>query len=316
MSLDKPLALLIMGPTASGKSALAETLARQLDGEIISVDSSLVYRGMDIGTAKPSPALRAEIPHHLIDILDPSQPFSAGQFRRQALFLIEAIHRRGRLPILAGGTMLYFHALLRGLATLPAADPQIRAQLDAEAARVGWPGLHASLARIDPEAAGRIHPNDAQRIQRALEVQRLTGQPLSWWWAQEQNSSLPFRARKIAIAPKHREDLHRRIESRFRSMLEAGLIEEVERLRSRGDLDPRLPSLRSVGYRQVWDYLEGEFDYAAMVEKALAATRQLAKRQFTWLRRESGVSWYDPGEPDLAARVKAGLWQAGSDLSG
>lgn len=315
MNLDKPLALLIMGPTASGKSALAEILARQLGGEIISVDSSLVYRGMDIGTAKPSPALRAEIPHHLIDILDPSQSFSAGGFRRQALSLIGAIHRRGNLPILAGGTMLYFNALLRGLATLPGADPEIRAQLDGEAARVGWPGLHARLEKIDPEAAGRIHPNDAQRIQRALEVHRLTGQPLSWWWAQEKNRELPFRTLKIAIAPKCREELHRRIEARFHTMLQAGLIAEVEGLRSRGDLNPKMPSIRSVGYRQVWGYLEGEYGHSTMVERALVATRQLAKRQFTWLRREPEVSWYDAGEPDLAARVRAELREAGYDLS-
>jgi len=301
--MDSPLALLILGPTASGKSALAVELACQLGGEIISVDSSLVYRGMDIGTAKPSPELRAEIPHHLVDILDPSQAFSAGCFRRRALTLIDSISQRGRLPILAGGSMLYFHALLRGLAALPGADSGIRAQIDAEAARRGWAVLHERLLEVDPVAAMRIHPNDAQRIQRALEVYRLTGKPLSAWWAQEGSENLPFRVLKVAVAPGSRKELHRQIEHRFQGMLTQGLVEEVRVLWQRGDLDPSLPAIRSVGYRQVWQYLEGEYDVATMKEKAVIATRQLAKRQFTWLRRERDVLWLESGDPAATGKV-------------
>jgi len=304
-SADKPLALMLMGPTASGKSALAVELARLLGGEIISVDSSLVYRGMDIGTAKPSAELRSTIPHHLVDLLDPRETYSAGRFRRDALALVESISREGRIPILVGGTMLYFNTLLRGLAVLPRADSEVRARIDAEAAREGWPALHARLSKIDPEAARRIHPNDGQRIQRALEVYRLTGKPLSHWWAQdgEEGGELPFRTVKIAVAPESREILHRRIAARFRAMLQQGLIEEVRRLWRREDLHLGLPALRSVGYRQVWLYLDGRYDFSAMNEKAVIATRQLAKRQFTWLRRERKIHWFDSDDRDLAAKV-------------
>jgi len=304
-SADKPLALMLMGPTASGKSALAVELARLLGGEIISVDSSLVYRGMDIGTAKPSAELRSTIPHHLVDLLDPRETYSAGRFRRDALALVESISREGRIPILVGGTMLYFNALLRGLAVLPRADPEVRARIDAEAAREGWPALHARLSKIDPEAARRIHPHDGQRIQRALEVYRLTGKPLSHWWAQdgEEGGELPFRTVKIAVAPESREILHRRIAARFHAMLQQGLIEEVRRLWRREDLHLGLPALRSVGYRQVWLYLDGRYDFSTMNEKAVIATRQLAKRQFTWLRRERKIHWFDSGDRDLAAKV-------------
>ncbi len=296
----RPQVLLLMGPTAAGKSDLAVELARRLGGEIVSVDSSLVYRGMDIGTAKPSPALRAEIPHHLVDILDPLESYSAGRFRRDALAAVEAIVARGRLPILVGGTMLYFNALLRGIAPLPAGDPQVRAMIEREAARVGWEGLHRQLADVDPEAAARIHPNDPQRIQRALEVYRLTGRPLSWWWRQAGQETLSFRPLKVVVAPRDRQWLHRRIEVRFQAMLDAGLVAEVERLYRRGDLHPGLPSMRSVGYRQVWAYLAGKYDYATMIERAVVATRQLAKRQFTWLRRERDALWLEPDGAGVA----------------
>jgi len=306
----KPLALLIMGPTASGKSVLAVELARMLSGEIISVDSSLVYRGMDIGTAKPSVSLRSEIPHHLIDILDPSEAYTAGRFRSEAMTLIESILHRGCFPILAGGTMLYFNVLLRGLADLPEANPDLRARIDAEASQKGWPALHERLAAIDPQVARRIHPNDAQRIQRALEVYELTGRPMSQWWAHGKEDVLPFRVIKVAVAPSSREELHRRIALRFHEMLQQGLVGEVRRLWQRGDLHPGLPSMRGVGYRQVWQYLEGHYDYASMVEKALIATRQLAKRQYTWLRREQEILWFETGDQKMAVEVAAAVARA------
>ncbi len=307
--MGKPLALLIMGPTAAGKTDLAVALAQRLNGEIVSVDSGQVYRGMDIGTAKPSREIRARIPHHLIDILDPSQSYSAGRFRSDALALIEAIARRGRLPILVGGTMLYFHALLRGIAPMPEADPEVRERINAEASRHGWAALHRRLAAVDPQAAARIHPNDPQRIQRALEVYQLTGKPLSAWW-RTTTGELSFRPVKVVLAPQDRAQLHRRIECRFHGMLEAGLIAEVEALYRRGDLHPDLPAIRSVGYRQVWAWLAGEYDYATMIEKAIVATRRLAKRQLTWLRREQDALWLEPGG-DVAQRVIAALRDAG-----
>jgi tRNA dimethylallyltransferase len=296
--MARPLALLLMGPTASGKTELALKLAAQLGGEIISVDSSLVYCGLDIGTAKPAPEIRAKIPHHLIDILDPKEAYSAGRFVREAKALIAEIAARGKLPILVGGTMLYFHALLYGLAPLPEADPKVRQAIDEEAKRRGWPALHQKLAEIDPQAAARIHPNDPQRIQRALEVYCLTGKPLSAFW-HAAPEELPFRAVKVVICPKEREVLHRRIEQRFYAMLEQGLIEEVQGLYRRGDLSPELPALRSVGYRQVWGYLAGEYGFATMVTKALQATRQLAKRQLTWLKREKEALWLEAEEAPL-----------------
>ncbi len=303
--MTKPPVLVIMGPTAAGKSDLAIALARRLRGEIVSVDSGLVYRGMDIGTAKPSMAVRSRIPHHLIDILDPSQPYSAGRFRSDALTLIEAIRERDRLPILVGGTMLYFRALLKGIAPMPEADAGLREQINAEAARIGWPALHRQLAIIDPRAAARIHPNDPQRIQRALEVYRLTGKPLSAWWQRSGQQELPFRPFKVVLAPRDRQQLHHRIERRFLGMLESGLIAEVEALYRRGDLHPDLPAIRSVGYRQVWGWLAGEYDYPAMIEKAIAATRQLAKRQLTWLRRERDALWLEPGQDAVRQVIDA-----------
>lgn len=286
-----PPVLLLMGPTAAGKSDLAVYLAERLRGEIVSVDSAMVYRGMDIGTAKPTLAQRHGIAHHLIDILDPAEAFSTGMFRDLALALISEIQGRGRLPILTGGTLLYFNALLHGLAQLPPADPKLRRELEALAIREGQLALHERLRQVDPAAAARIHPNDPQRTQRALEVFYLSGKTLSELCAALGATSLPFRAIKVVVAPTDRAELHQRIASRFRTMLDAGLVEEVERLYRRGDLDASLPSIRAVGYRQVWAYLSGEYAWDAMLEKGIVATRQLAKRQFTWLKRESDALW-------------------------
>ncbi|MBS0308745.1 MAG: tRNA (adenosine(37)-N6)-dimethylallyltransferase MiaA [Proteobacteria bacterium] len=282
----KPLAIALMGPTASGKTAAALDIARRLPCEIISVDSALVYRGMDIGTAKPTPAERAAVPHHLIDILEPTAAYSAMQFRDDALRLVTDIHARGKLPLLVGGTMLYFKALRDGLDDLPPADPAVRAQLDADAAQIGVPGLHARLAQCDPQTAARLKPNDAQRIQRALEIIALTGQPMSALLARAPKTALPFTLLPLALEPSDRSVLHQRIAERFDAMLahEDGLLTEVTRLRARGDLHPGLPSMRCVGYRQAWEYLDGMYDMASLREKGIAATRQLAKRQLTWLR--------------------------------
>ncbi|MBM4208327.1 MAG: tRNA (adenosine(37)-N6)-dimethylallyltransferase MiaA [Gammaproteobacteria bacterium] len=298
-----PLALFLMGPTASGKSALGVQLAQRLNGEIISVDSALVYRGMDIGTAKPSLIERQGIPHHLIDILDPGESYSTGQFKSQALALMADISQRGKLPILVGGTMLYFNALAGGLAELPEADANIRAKLDEELMRLGKEALHQRLATIDPLAAARIHPNDPQRIQRALEVYELTGKPISTYFKSAAQTSIPYRINKIIIAPEERKTVHERIAQRFEVMINQGFIEEVEALRRRGDLSPKLPSIRAVGYRQVWAYLDSEYGKQAMIEKGIAATRQFAKRQFTWLRRETEAFRYDALQPGLAERI-------------
>lgn len=282
-----PLVVALMGPTASGKTAAALAIARDRPCEIISVDSALVYRGMDIGTAKPSAAERALVPHHLIDILDPADAYSAMQFREAALRLISEIIARGRLPLLVGGTMLYFKALRDGLDTLPPANAQVRAELDAEAEQHGVSALHARLAQLDPATAARLKPNDSQRIQRALEIQRLTGQPMSSLLALAAPVELPFTLLQIGLEPSERSVLHQRIAARFDAMLDPrgpNLINEVEQLRRRGDLHQGLPSMRCVGYRQAWDYLDGRDDLIGMREKGLAATRQLAKRQLTWLR--------------------------------
>jgi tRNA dimethylallyltransferase len=298
-----PSAIALMGPTASGKTRLAIELALTLNGEIISVDSGLVYRGMDIGTAKPSLEERQGVPHHLIDLLDPREAFSTGRFRAQALALVAEIHERGRLPILAGGTMLYFNALFHGLAELPEADPAIRRALDEEAEARGWGALHEELARVDPAAAARIHPNDPQRIQRALEVWRIAGVSLTELWARAVSSPLPFDVIRLVVAPGSREVLQQRIRERFWAMLEQGLVDEVERLFRRGDLNLELPSMRAVGYRQVWAYLQGDLDHEAMVERAVIATRQFAKRQYTWLRRERDALRHASDAPGLLARV-------------
>jgi len=282
-----PPAIALMGPTASGKSALAIAIAQHVNGEIISVDSALVYRGMDIGTAKPTLAERLHIPHHLIDILDPAESFSAAQFCDAAQSLIEQILARGRVPILVGGTMLYFNALLHGLSALPPADASIRARLLATAAREGWDALHRRLQQVDPQAAERIHPHDPQRIQRALEVFELTGQPLSTFFRATPAPALPCRVQKFVLWPEDRARLHQRIAQRFQQMIRQGLIEEVTRLYQRGDLHDALPAVRAVGYRQVWAYLRGDCDLPTMIDKGIVATRQLAKRQLTWLRRET-----------------------------
>ena len=289
----RPPVLCLMGPTASGKTALAVELVQRLPFEIVSVDSALVYREMDIGTAKPDAETRRIAPHRLVDILDPVETYSAGQFRTDALREIAAIQAAGHAPLLVGGTMLYFRALERGLAELPTADPALRARLAAELAEQGGPALHARLAWLDPAAAARIHPHDFQRIQRALEVHELTGRSLTELCAQSRNELLPSRIVKLIVAPADRRVLHERIERRFRMMLEQGFIAEVERLRARGDLDPDRPSMRAVGYRQVWAYLDDRLDYAAMVERGIVATRQFAKRQLTWLRAESDAAWLD-----------------------
>ena len=278
-------ALGLAGPTASGKTGLALALAEQLPLEIISVDSALVFRGMDIGTAKPTAEERAAVPHHLIDILDPAEAYSAARFAADARRLIGEINARGRLALLVGGTMLYYKALIDGLDALPEADVAVRAQLDARAAAVGWPALHAELARVDPETAARLAPHDAQRIQRALEVWQLTGRPLSALHGQRAVPGLPLRL--VALEPDSRAWLHERIAQRFDTMLAAGFVDEVRALRARGDLHPDLPSMRCVGYRQAWEALDAGLDAGSLValrERGIAATRQLAKRQLTWLR--------------------------------
>jgi tRNA dimethylallyltransferase len=302
----KPLVVALMGPTASGKTAAALTVARAIPSEIISVDSALVYRGMDIGTAKPTAAERASAPHHLIDILDPAESYSAMQFRQDTLRLVGEIHARGNLPLLVGGTMLYFKALQDGLDVLPQADPALRARLDAEAAQIGSPAMHAKLAVLDPETAARLKPNDAQRIQRALEIIELSGQPMSALLSNKSKIDLPFTLLPIALEPSDRSVLHTRIAARFDAMLndsEHGLIAEVEQLRKRGDLHLGLPSMRCVGYRQAWEYLDGNYDRKELREKGIAATRQLAKRQLTWLRSMPERHVIDCLNPDANTEI-------------
>ncbi|MDS4042820.1 MAG: tRNA (adenosine(37)-N6)-dimethylallyltransferase MiaA [Candidatus Competibacter sp.] len=307
----RPPVLFLMGPTASGKTALAIELAQRLPFEIVSVDSALVYREMDIGTAKPDADTRRRVPHRLVDILDPAEAYSAGRFRSDARREIAAIQAGGHVPLLVGGTMLYFRALERGLADLPSADRAIRARLAAELAEKGGAALHARLARLDPAAAARIHPRDPRRIQRALEVFELTGRPLTELCAHQRDESLPFRIVTLIVTPADRRVLHERIERRFRAMLERGFVAEVERLRARGDLDPDKPSMRAVGYRQVWAYLDGGLDHAMMVERGIAATRQLAKRQMTWLRAESAAIRLDGADRQLLDQVIAKVRENG-----
>jgi len=296
-------ALFLLGPTASGKTAVALALAEHFPIEVISVDSVQVYRGMDVGTAKPSRAERSRVPHHLIDILEPTEPYSAGRFRDDALRLARESAERGHIPVFAGGTMLYFSALMRGLAELPPAQPAIRAQIEAEAAREGWPALHARLQAVDPQTAGRVKPADAQRIQRALEVHRHTGRALSSFHGEATPGNLPFEALRISLEPSARAALHERIAKRFRGMLDAGLVEELEGLRRRYLLEASMPSMRSVGYRQVWETLEGRATAATLEGRGIAATRQLAKRQLTWLRAMDGLERFDCLRPDLAQAV-------------
>ena len=284
----RPLAVAIMGPTASGKTAAALAIARERPVEIISVDSALVYREMDIGTAKPTLDELAAVPHHLIDIIDPLDAYSVMQFRNDTLRLVAEISARGKLPLLVGGTMMYFKGLTDGLDDLPTADVAVRARIDEEAARIGWPGMHAKLRALDPATAERLAPNDAQRINRALEIIELSGKPMSELLARREKPELPFNLVSFALETPDRSVLHKRIALRFDQMLgesdDTGIVAEVARLRARGDLSPNLPSMRCVGYRQSWDYLDGKFDRASLRETGIIATRQLAKRQLTWLR--------------------------------
>jgi tRNA dimethylallyltransferase len=295
----------LLGPTASGKTAAALELARQLPIEIVSVDSALVYREMDIGTAKPDAAERAQVPHHLIDIIDPADAYSAGQFHDDARRLIGEIRARGRVPLLVGGTMLYYRALSQGLNDMPSADPAVRATLDAQAADVGWPALHARLAQVDPVTAARLAPNDSQRIQRALEVWMLSGQALSAFHATARQPSAEgaYRFIPVALEPSDRAVLHARIARRFDQMIAAGLVDEVARLRARGDLHPGLPSIRCVGYRQIWEYLDGAIDLPGARDKGVFATRQLCKRQLTWLRAVRERTVIDCCDADATAQA-------------
>lgn len=294
-----PPAIFIMGPTASGKTALAMSLIKHLPVELISVDSALIYRGMDIGTAKPTVQELAEAPHRLIDILDPTQAYSAADFRADALREMAEITSRNKIPLLVGGTMLYFKALLEGLSPLPQADATVRERIEKQAAEQGWSALHDQLREIDPVAANRIHPNDPQRLSRALEVFYISGKTLTEL-TKISGETLPYRVHQFAIAPTRREVIHQRIEERFSQMLSNGFEDEVRTLLARGDLHTDLPSIRCVGYRQMWSYLSGEFDYDEMVYRGVCATRQLAKRQMTWLRGWEEVEWLDSEKPDEA----------------
>lgn len=304
---DLPPAVFLMGPTASGKTAVALELAEQLPVEIISVDSAQIYRHMNIGTAKPDQSTRLRYPHHLIDIIDPTESYSAAQFRDDAWQLMADIAGRGRIPLLVGGTMLYFKALREGLSDLPSADQAMRQVIEMMAQEAGWPALHAELERIDPQAAERIDVNDVQRIQRALEVHYLTGKTLSELIAERPQQQLPYRLIEVALLPSDRAVLHERIATRFEDMLELGLLSEVRQLREAYALTAQMPSMRCVGYRQVWQYLEGEFGLAALREKATAATRQLAKRQLTWLRSMNDVLEFDCLADDLPQQVRESL---------
>jgi tRNA dimethylallyltransferase len=297
------LAVFVLGPTASGKTAVALALAQRFPVEVVSVDSAQVYRGMDVGTAKPDAGIRARVPHHLIDVTDPTDPYSAGRFRDDALRLSGEILARRAIPVFAGGTMLYYRTLTRGMADLPPASAEIRAQLDRDAAIHGWPALHARLAAVDPASAARLDPNDAQRIQRALEVFMASGTALSEHHAREAPRALPFAALRISLEPSDRSALHLRIARRFEQMLGAGLVAEVRSLRERFVLHGNLPAMRAVGYRQVWETLEGSAPEATLAARGIAATRQLAKRQLTWLRAMNDVERFDCLRPDLAAAV-------------
>ncbi|MDY0978306.1 tRNA (adenosine(37)-N6)-dimethylallyltransferase MiaA [Massilia sp. CFBP9012] len=309
--MKKPMAVAIMGPTASGKTASALRIAQTRPCEIISVDSALVYRGMDIGTAKPLPSELAAVPHHLIDILDPLEAYSVAQFRADTIRLVGEITARGKLPLLVGGTMMYFKGLVDGLDDLPTADAGVRAALDAEAARIGWPGMHEKLRAVDPVTAARLAPNDAQRINRALEIHALSGQPMSALLAKRARPELPFELVSFGLETEDRSVLHKRIALRFDQMLgdsdDGGLVAEVARLRARGDLTPALPSIRCVGYRQAWDYLDGNIDRAELRELGIIATRQLAKRQITWLRAMPDRIVIDCLGPDPAGAMLAHL---------
>jgi tRNA dimethylallyltransferase len=309
---NRPLAIALMGPTASGKTALAVEWARRIGGEIVSVDSALVYRGMEIGSAKPDAATLALAPHHLLDLRDPHETYSAADFAIDARAAMDAIHARGKIPLLVGGTGLYFRALLDGLSPMPASDPALRAQLLDEGATRGWPALHAEMAAVDPEAGARIGPADTQRISRALEVWRLSGRAISDWQGETarapDSTQRRFRVLKLVLAPIDRATLHARIESRFDAMLAEGFLDEMRRLRTDTRLHPDLPSMRAVGYRQAWRHLDGATDAAVFRAEAIAATRQLAKRQFTWLRGEIDARWFDPQTRRTELEAALGLF--------
>jgi len=309
--MNAPLALVLTGPTGSGKSQWAARLAQQLPIEIVSVDSAQVFRGMDIGTAKPDAATRARTVHHLIDIRDPAERYSAGEFVHDARAALAAIHARGHLPVLVGGTQLYLRALLRGMAELPPASATVRAQLEAEATERGWAALHGELERVDPQAAAKIHRNDPQRIQRALEVYRISGRNISAWQAQTRAPATDTRWLRFALIPGDRTALGRALEERFAAMLESGLLAEVAALYRRGDLHAELPAIRSVGYRQLWAHCAGRIGLAEATEQALAATRQLAKRQLSWLRAEGGYETLEPADESGFARILAAIRAAG-----
>lgn len=312
MADTRPWAIFLMGPTAAGKTDTAIALHERLGHELISVDSAMVYRGMDIGSAKPSASELARAPHRLIDIRDPSEPYSAADFRHDALAHMRQISAEGKVPLLVGGTMLYYKRLVEGVANLPAADPAIRLQLEAQWQTEGLASLHRRLSEVDPVSAQRIHPNDPQRLMRALEVYCASGRPMSELWAEQQPETFPWRVLSIALAPSDRAFLHQRIAKRFEVMLGEGLINEVAALKKRNDLHLGLPAMKSVGYRQVWDYLEGEYDYATLVERGIIATRQLAKRQLTWLRSWSELEWVDSQRADALDKVLKFVRESGA----
>jgi tRNA dimethylallyltransferase len=294
-----PQAIFLMGPTASGKTALAIELVENYNCEIISVDSALVYKGMDIGTAKPDAELQARAPHRLIDLIDPAEAYSAAMFREDALREMADITAKGKVPLLVGGTMMYFKFLRDGAAQLPTANEEVRQRLLAEGEEFGWPHMHAKLAKIDPVSAERLKPMDSQRIQRALEVFEISGKTLTQFWDEQNEQLLPYDVISFAVMPKERKTLHKRIAQRYDIMMKQGFVEEVKTLFSRDDLHEELPSIRCVGYRQVWQYLKGEIDYDEMVERGVIATRQLAKRQITWLRSWPDLNWLDTEDPNL-----------------
>ena len=309
---QRPLAIFLMGPTAAGKTDAAIALHETLGHELISVDSAMVYRGMDVGSAKPSAAELARAPHRLIDLRDPADPYSAADFREDALREMRQISAAGKVPLLVGGTMLYFKHLVEGVANLPAADPLIRERLAAMQAEQGLAALHRELASVDPVSAARIHPNDPQRLMRALEVFHASGRPMSELWAEQETETFPWRVLSIALSPLDRSILHQRIAQRFGAMLDEGLIDEVAALKKRKDIHAGLPSMKSVGYRQVWEYLDGEYDRDELVSRGVIATRQLAKRQLTWLRSWPALRWIDTQQPDALDKLLKFVRESGA----
>ncbi|MFY0677978.1 MAG: tRNA (adenosine(37)-N6)-dimethylallyltransferase MiaA [Neptuniibacter sp.] len=301
--MDNLPVVFLMGPTASGKTALAMQLYDELPCEIVSVDSAMIYKGMDIGTAKPDAETLRQYPHRLIDLCDPAEAYSAAEFRRDALNEISEIRNSGKIPLLTGGTMMYFNALKNGLAQLPEADPEVRQRLLDEANAMGWPHMHAKLAKVDPESAQRLNPNDSQRLQRALEVYEVSGRTMTDLWAEQEQQKPEFPIISMAVMPNDRAELHQRIEQRFDIMLEQGFVDEVRALWDRGDLNLQMPSVRCVGYRQVWEYFSDTWDYETMRFKGIVATRQLAKRQVTWLRSWEKLAWMDTHDPKLLSNA-------------